>query len=86
VKKALKQEVPVFMTSQTIWGRVDMNVYNTGRDLLNLGVTPLEDMIAETAIVKLMWVAAQTKSAGKTRDMMLQTIAGEITSRTLVEA
>ncbi len=86
VKKALKQEVPVFMTSQAIWGRVDMNVYNTGRDLLNLGVTPLEDMIAETAVVKLMWVAAQTKSAGKIRDMMLQPIAGEMTSRTLVEA
>jgi glutamyl-tRNA(Gln) amidotransferase subunit D len=86
VKKALKQDVPVLMTSQTIWGRVDMNVYNTGRDLLNLGVTPLEDMIAETAIVKLMWVVAQTKSAGKIRDMMLQPVAGEITARTLVEA
>src|SRR5438132_5527220 len=86
VKKALKQEVPVFMTSQAIWGRVDMNVYNTGRDLLNLGVTPLEDMIAETAIVKLMWVAAQTKSADKIREMMLHPVAGEMTSRTLVEA
>src|SRR5256712_5768743 len=86
VKKALKREVPVFMTSQPIWGRVDMNVYNTGRDLLNLGVTPLEDMIAETAIVKLMWVAAQTKSAGKIREMMLRSVAGEMTSRTLVEA
>ena len=74
------------MTSQAIWGRVDMNVYNTGRDLLNLGVTPLEDMVAETAIVKLMWVAAQTKSAGKVREMMLQPIAGEVTSRTFVEA
>ncbi len=86
LKKALKQDVPIFMSSQTIWGRVDMNVYNTGRDLLNLGVTPLEDMISETAIVKLMWVAAQTKSAGKIREMMLQSIAGEITPRTLVEA
>jgi len=86
LKKALKQDLPIFMTSQTIWGRVDMNVYNTGRDLLNLGVTPLEDMVAETAIVKLMWVAAQTKSAGKVREMMLQSIAGEMTSRTLVEA
>ena len=86
LKKALKQDLPIFMTSQTIWGRVDMNVYNTGRDLLNLGVTPLEDMIAETAIVKLMWVAAQTKSADKIREMMLQPIAGEMTSRTLVEA
>ncbi len=86
VKKALKEEVPVFMTSQTIWGRVDMNVYNNGRDLLNLGVTPLEDMIAETAIVKLMWIVAQTKSAGRIRDMMLRTVAGEITPRTLLEA
>jgi glutamyl-tRNA(Gln) amidotransferase subunit D len=86
IKKALKQEVPVFMTSQTIWGRVDMSVYNTGRDLLNLGVTPLEDMIPETAVVKLMWVAAQTKTASRIREMMLQPIAGEVTSRTLVEA
>jgi glutamyl-tRNA(Gln) amidotransferase subunit D len=86
IKKALKQEVPVFMTSQTIWGRVDMNVYNTGRDLLNLGVTPLEDMIPETAVVKLMWVAAQTKTASRIREMMLQPIAGEITPRTIVEA
>jgi glutamyl-tRNA(Gln) amidotransferase subunit D len=86
LKIAVKQEVPVFMTSQTIWGRVDMNVYNTGRDLLNLGVIPLEDMLPETAIVKLMWVLAETKSAEKVRAMMLQPVAGEITSRTLVEA
>src|SRR3989442_782429 len=44
VKKALKREGPVFMTSQTIWGRVDINVYNTGRELLNLGVSPLADI------------------------------------------
>jgi glutamyl-tRNA(Gln) amidotransferase subunit D len=86
LKKAVKKEVPVFMTSQTIWGRVDMNVYNTGRDLLSLGVTPLEDMIAETAVVKLMWVTAQTRSAKKIREMMLEPVAGETTSRTLVEA
>src|SRR3989442_6812535 len=86
LKKALKREVPVFMTSQTIWGRVDMNVYNTGRDLLNLGVIPLEDMISETAIVKLMWVLAQTRSASKIREMMLRPNAGDITPRTLVEA
>lgn len=86
LKKAAKQGVPVFMTSQTIWGRVDMNVYNTGRDLLNLGVTPLDDMIPETAIVKLMWVAGQTKSATKIREMMIRPIAGEITPRTMLEA
>lgn len=86
LRRAVKQDIPVFMTSQTIWGRVDMNVYNTGRDLINLGVTPLEDMISETAVVKLMWVASQTKSVGKIREMMLEPVAGEITPRTLVEA
>src|SRR5690242_5970247 len=81
IKKALKQEVPIFMTSQTIWGRVDMNVYVTGRDLLNIGVTPLEDMISETALVKLMWVLGHTRSPDKIRGLMLQTVAGEITVR-----
>lgn len=81
VKRALKQDVPVFMTSQTIWGRVDMNVYVTGRDLLNIGVTPLEDMISETALVKLMWVLGQTQSLEKIRELMLDTVAGEVTLR-----
>ena len=84
IKKALEQDIPVFMTSQTIWGRVDMNVYVTGRDLLNMGVVSLEDMIPETAIVKLMWVLAQAKSPEKIRSLMLQTIAGEITERTSI--
>lgn len=85
VKTALKEGVPVFMTSQTIWGRVDMNVYNNGRDLLNLGVTPLEDMLPETAMVKLSWVLAQAKDPEKIQTMMRTPVAGEITPRTLLE-
>ena len=86
IRKALKKDVPVFMTSQTIWGRVDMSVYNNGRDLLNLGVTPLEDMLPETALVKLSWVLGQTKASEKIRTLMTTPIAGEITPRTLAEA
>lgn len=82
IKKAVKEDVPIFMSSQTIWGRVDMNVYVTGRDLLNIGVTALEDMISETALVKLMWVLGQTRSPEKIRELMLHTVAGEITERT----
>src|SRR5437660_5428210 len=82
IKKALKEDVPVFMTSQAIWGRVDMNIYVTGRDHLNIGVTPLEDMLSETALVKLMWVLGQTRSPEKIRELMLRTVAGEITERT----
>jgi hypothetical protein len=49
VKKAVEKGAIVAMTSQCIWGRVNMNVYDTGRDLQALGVIPLEDMLAETA-------------------------------------
>lgn len=82
ISHAVKKDVPVFMTSQTIGGRVDLNVYYTGRDLLNLGVTPLEDMISETALVKLMWTLAQTKSPDNIKRIMLEPVAGEIISRT----
>jgi len=84
LRNAIKSDVPVFMTSQTIWGRVDMNVYVTGRDLLNIGVVPLEDMISETALVKLMWILGHTRSIDKIREAMLNPVAGEITPRTSI--
>jgi glutamyl-tRNA(Gln) amidotransferase subunit D len=85
VANAIKHEVPVFMTSQTIWGRVDMNVYSTGRDLTNIGVTSLDDMLSETAFVKLSWVLAQAKTPETIKQLMTTSIAGEITHRTLLE-
>ena len=84
IKSAIKRDIPVFMTSQTIWGRVDMNVYSTGIDLIQIGVTPLEDMLPETALVKLSWVLANSTGAELTR-MMTTPIAGEISNRTLLE-
>src|SRR2546430_13678396 len=70
IRKTLTEDVPVFMTSPTIWGRADMNVYVTGRDLLNIGVNLLEDTISETALVKLMWVLGQTRSPERIRELI----------------
>jgi glutamyl-tRNA(Gln) amidotransferase subunit D len=85
VRKAVENDVIVAMTSQCIWGRVDMNVYDTGRDLLNAGVIPLEDMLSETALVKLMWTLGQTKSQEEAKKLLIKNIAGEISPRTLSE-
>ena len=60
IKNAVAQGVVVALASQCIWGRVNMNVYDTGRDLLSFGVIPTDDMFPETALVKLMWVLGQT--------------------------
>lgn len=77
VKKAAKKGVIVCMTSQCIWGRVRMTVYDTGRDLLDLGVVPLSDMISECATAKAMWALANSKDTAKT---MQENLASEMSS------
>jgi len=82
IKRAIRKGLPVVMTSQCIWGRVDMKVYSTGRDLLNLGVIPGGDMLPETAYVKLMWVLGHTRNPEEISKLMRASLVGEITPRT----
>ncbi|MFO8132335.1 MAG: Glu-tRNA(Gln) amidotransferase GatDE subunit D, partial [Thermoplasmatota archaeon] len=77
--------VPVVMTTQCIWGRVNMHVYSAGRRLLlQAGVIPGGDMLPETALVKLMWTLANV-SPGEVATTMQRNLAGEITERTLYD-
>jgi glutamyl-tRNA(Gln) amidotransferase subunit D len=85
IRNAVEHDVIVSMASQCIWGRVNMNVYDTGRDLLSLGVIPLEDMLAETALVKLMWIFGQTQDVDEARKLLRTDIVGEFSPRTLPE-
>ena len=78
-------KIPIVMTSQCLNGRVNMNVYSTGRDLLSAGVIPGEDMLPETAFVKLMYVLGQTKKIEEIRKMMTENMVGEMSPRTMVE-
>ena len=80
VKEAHKRGVFMGMTSQCIDGRVAMTVYESGRDLLNLGIVPL-DMIPETALVKAMWATGISKSSDQIKEIMLNSTASEF-SRT----
>jgi glutamyl-tRNA(Gln) amidotransferase subunit D len=83
IKKAVAKGVVVALASQCIWGRVNMNVYDTGRDLLSFGVTPMDDMFPETALVKLMWVLGQTDNTQEAITLLKTNIAGEFSPRTL---
>ncbi len=82
VRRAVKSGLIVVMTSQCINGRVNMNVYSTGRELLSMGVVPAGDMLPETALVKLMWALGQTSDREEARRLFLTNIAGEISERT----
>jgi len=83
IKNAVAKGVVVALASQCIWGRVNMNVYDTGRDLLSFGVIPLDDMFPETALVKLMWVLGQTDNTQEVVKLLKTNIAGEFSPRTL---
>jgi len=85
IRKAIETGLVVAMTSQCIWGRIDMNVYDQGRDLLAMGVIPLEDMLPETALVKLMWIFGQTKDTEEAKRLLTQNIANEFSPRTLLK-
>jgi glutamyl-tRNA(Gln) amidotransferase subunit D len=79
--RAIKSGVHVVMTVQTLWGYVQMYVYDTGRDLMDLGIVPLENMIPETALMKLSWVLGQTDDHREVMRLMREPITREITDR-----
>ena len=80
LRQAIESGVMIFMTSQCIWGRVNMNVYDTGRDLLGMGVIPLSDMTPETALVKAMWLLANIQDGTNIKKMMQENMCNEISS------
>jgi len=85
IERAVNDGVIVGMSSQCIWGRVHMNVYSTGRDLLKIGVLPLGDMLAETALVKMMWAFGHEKDPEMVKKIMLTNIANEFSDRRELE-
>jgi len=81
LSRAIESGVHVVMTVQTLWGYVQMYVYDTGRDLMDLGIVPLENMLPETALMKLSWVLGHTDDHDEVMRMMRQPINHEITER-----
>ena len=80
VKMANEKGIFMGMTSQCIDGRVRMTVYESGRDLLDLGIIPLENMIPEIALVKAMWATGNTENREKIKEIMLNKIASEFST------
>lgn len=81
IVRAREKGVAVYMTVQTLWGYVGMFVYDTGRDLMAKGVIPLENMLPETAYIKLGWALGQTSDLEEVKKIMLTPINSDITPR-----
>lgn len=84
LKKLNKHGKILVMASQCIFGRVNMNVYSTGRDLLKAGFISARDMLAETAFVKLGWILGHkeySKNPELAKQKMQENLVGEFNDR-----
>jgi glutamyl-tRNA(Gln) amidotransferase subunit D len=82
LERAREAGVQVYMTLQTLWGFVQMHVYETGREIQELGVLPLANMLPEVAFIKLGWaLGLHPNDPDAVRALMTRTVAGEMTER-----
>jgi glutamyl-tRNA(Gln) amidotransferase subunit D len=82
LERAHAAGVHMYMTLQTLWGFVQMQVYETGREILQLGVVPLANMLPEVAFVKLGWaLGVHPDDPAAVERLMTTTLAGEMTER-----
>lgn len=84
IKKLIKSGIAICVVPQTIFGELNLNVYENGRELENTGVINLRDMLSETAFVKLGWVLGHKTISGKPekiKEKMLENVSGEFNDR-----
>lgn len=81
LKSFIKNGGIVAITSQCIYGRVHPDVYTNLRRLSNIGCIFCEDMLPETAYIKLAWLLGNYNKE-KARELLNKNLRGEITERT----
>lgn len=83
IKRLVEKGMVICGATQTINGRLNLNVYSTGRDLQKTGLIALADMHPETAFVKLGWVLGHSSwiRDGKIEQKMLENFAGEFNDK-----
>jgi len=84
LKQVQEKGLIVCGTSQCFYGRTDPLVYSNGRELLDTGIIYLEDMLPETAYVKLGWVLGHkewSKDKETIKEKILENFVGEFNDR-----
>ena len=84
LKKFIKKGGIIAITSQCLYGRVHPHVYTNLRRLSSIGCIFCEDMLSETAFIKLSWLMGNY-SAEETKRLLTVNLRGEINDRSLYE-
>ena len=78
--KKIANKMPVVVVAQRPYGLTYMNVYSTGKDLLNAGVIEGK-MLPHVAYAKLSWVLGRTNKLHEIKREIQTNIVGEILDR-----
>ena len=78
IKELTESGFPIIITTQCVFGRTELLLYQTGKNYLELGVITGYDMISEVALIKLMWALHKTTNIDEIAALMHTNLASEI--------
>ena len=79
IRRAVEQGVSVVVTTQCLYDSANLQVYQVGNRLLEMGVIQGRDMTSEAAMTKLMWALGQGMKQEEVAEVFSKDLAGEIT-------